>query len=208
LNELLEKESRMKKTTLAASEFQTHRHEVPSKEALSRRTFLQSSGLGAIGVTMIPIASLVAIPAESYAQNFTALTADVGKTLLKMARDIFPHDRIPDEHYMAVLAPYVTEAAGNPELKSLMTTGVTNLDAVSMTRFGKAYAEIPAEGDRVSLLYGIEQTEFFQKVRSDLKSQLYNNQAVWPLFGYEGSSWDKGGYLHRGFDDIDWLGSL
>jgi hypothetical protein len=77
-----------------------------------------------------------------------------------------------------------------------------------MKQFGKTYAEIPAESDRVGLLYGIEQTEFFQKVRSDLKSQLYNNKAVWPLFGYQGSSWEKGGYLTRGFDDIDWLGSL
>jgi hypothetical protein len=28
---------------------------------------------------------------------------------------------------------------------------------------------------------------------------------VWPYFGYEGPSNDKGGYAHRGFDDIDWL---
>jgi hypothetical protein len=28
---------------------------------------------------------------------------------------------------------------------------------------------------------------------------------VWPLFGYEGSSLEYGGYLERGFDDIGWL---
>jgi hypothetical protein len=36
-------------------------------------------------------------------------------------------------------------------------------------------------------------------------SGLYSQPDVWPYFGYEGPSNDKGGYLHRGFDDIDWL---
>jgi hypothetical protein len=34
---------------------------------------------------------------------------------------------------------------------------------------------------------------------------LYNNKEAWPLFGYEGASADKGGYITRGFDDINWL---
>jgi hypothetical protein len=34
---------------------------------------------------------------------------------------------------------------------------------------------------------------------------LMNHAPLWPRLGYEGSSFDKGGYLHRGFDDIDWL---
>ena len=28
---------------------------------------------------------------------------------------------------------------------------------------------------------------------------------VWPKFGYEGSSAEHGGYIKRGFADIDWL---
>ncbi len=42
-------------------------------------------------------------------------------------------------------------------------------------------------------------------MKGDLVTGLYDNKAVWPLFGYEGSSWEKGGYLNRGFNDIDWL---
>jgi len=49
------------------------------------------------------------------------------------------------------------------------------------------------------------QTPFFQKLRSDFVLYLYSNPAIWPLFGYEGPSNDKGGYLHRGFNDIDWI---
>ncbi len=61
------------------------------------------------------------------------------------------------------------------------------------------------ELDRVSILRDLQSTPFFQKVRGDLITGLYNNKEVWPKFGYEGSSVEYGGYIDRGFDDIDWL---
>ena len=51
----------------------------------------------------------------------------------------------------------------------------------------------------------IESTPFFQGVRGGMMVSLYNNPDVWPLFGYEGESYSKGGYLEHGFNDIDWL---
>ena len=36
-------------------------------------------------------------------------------------------------------------------------------------------------------------------------SALYNQKEVWPIFGYEGEFLSKGGYIERGFDDIEWL---
>jgi hypothetical protein len=42
-------------------------------------------------------------------------------------------------------------------------------------------------------------------VRGGLVTGLYNQKEVWPLFGYEGESYSQGGYIDRGFDDIDWL---
>ena len=34
---------------------------------------------------------------------------------------------------------------------------------------------------------------------------LYRNEEVLTFLGYQGSSIEYGGYLNRGFDDIDWL---
>ena len=31
------------------------------------------------------------------------------------------------------------------------------------------------------------------------------SKEVWPIFGYEGESYSKGGYIERGFNDIEWL---
>jgi hypothetical protein len=42
-------------------------------------------------------------------------------------------------------------------------------------------------------------------MRGSLVTALYNQKELWPKLGYEGSSFDKGGYIERGFNDIDWL---
>ena len=46
---------------------------------------------------------------------------------------------------------------------------------------------------------------FFKLVHATTVVALYDDHEVWELLGYEGPSFDKGGYLHRGFDDLDWL---
>ena len=48
---------------------------------------------------------------------------------------------------------------------------------------------------------------FFEKVRSTAVISLYNNELAFAHFGYGGSSFERGGYLNRGFDDLTWLPS-
>jgi hypothetical protein len=35
---------------------------------------------------------------------------------------------------------------------------------------------------------------------------MYVQPEVWALLGYRGNALAQGGYLNRGFNDIDWLG--
>ena len=90
-------------------------------------------------------------------------------------------------------------------MKKLLTAGIALLNASSQRLAGKNYTDIPRELDRVKVLESIESTPFFQKIKGDLVTGLYNNKEVFALFGYEGSSYEKGGYINRGFNDIDWL---
>lgn len=83
--------------------------------------------------------------------------------------------------------------------------GVAALDAAAKAAYGVAYADVGWEADRVALLRHIQDGAFFQGIRSDLVVSLYNQKEVWPLFGYEGESASKGGYVNRGFNDIKWL---
>ena len=47
--------------------------------------------------------------------------------------------------------------------------------------------------------------EFFGFIRRTTVLNFYDDPEVWDIFGYEGESFSKGGYLHRGFNDLDWL---
>lgn len=178
---------------------------LPARAVANRRKFLSGSGLAVIGVTVVPVAGLTMAPMDLYAQTFSVLGADVGKALIRIARDIFPHDRLADKYYAAAVAGYESASAKDEKLKSLLTEGVAALDANATSAHGQRYADMPEEARRVALLKKMEPTPFFQRIKGDLVFGLYNNKEVWPLLGYEGSSVEKGGYLKRGFDDIDWL---
>ena len=68
----------------------------------------------------------------------------------------------------------------------------------------RPFAELAAD-EQLAVLEGISHTPFFQLVRSTTVTFMYSDREVWQVLGYEGESSDKGGYLHRGFDDLDWL---
>lgn len=172
---------------------------------IARRSFLRGSGLGALGATVAPLSVLSMAPASAQAQSFPVLGAETGNTLVRMAHDIFPHDKLPDRYYLHAEAPYDAAAAKDPALHALLRDGVAALDASAMKLYAKPYVQVPTEPERVVLLQAIEGTPFFKKIQGDLVTGLYNNKELWPLFGYEGSSWQKGGYLTRGFNDLDWL---
>lgn len=172
---------------------------------LTRRGFLKGGGLASIGVTVMPAGALLASPGAAMAQSFKVLGKEAGAVLLRMARDIFPHDKLADKYYQHAIAPYDARAAKDPALKTLLTEGVALLNRRARQRHGRDYLAVAEEADRVAVLRDIEDTPFFLKIHGGLVTGLYDNKAVFPLFGYEGSSWEKGGYVNRGFDDIDWI---
>ena len=126
-------------------------------------------------------------------------------TMVKAARDIYPHDHIGDVFYVRAITPWDAKAAKDPALLATVNEGVTRLDADAKARHGSTYLAMAWEADRVALLRAMEHTAFFKALRSDLVVSLYNQPELWPKLGYEGSSAEHGGYLARGFDDIDWL---
>ncbi|WP_421699921.1 twin-arginine translocation signal domain-containing protein [Ancylobacter sp.] len=168
----------------------------------SRRAVL--AGLGAAGALMVSGAAVLN-PREAWGLEVTTLKPETMRTLIVMARDVYPHDRVPDRFYAIAMKPYEADAAKDPALKALVEDGVITLDTLSKAKYGAAYADIGWEDQRVAVLREIEDSAFFQKVRGGLVVGLYNQEEVWPIFGYEGSSADKGGYIDRGFNDIAWL---
>ena len=169
-----------------------------SKREMTRRQLLSrtvaASASFAIG------AGFIAAPNAAWALEVTHLKAETMATLVRMARDIYPHDQVGDEYYVVAVRGY-----DSAEMAEMVEAGIAALNAAAEGRGFDSYLDIGWERDRVAILRGMEESRFFQTIRGGLVTGLYNQKAVWPIFGYEGESFSKGGYVDHGFNDINWL---
>ena len=167
-------------------------------KGLTRRQLL--SRATAAGASFVVGAGFMAAPNGAWAMQTTNLKPETMASLVQMARDIYPHDHVADEYYAIAVKGYDTaEAAEGIE------AGVAALDAMAQGKGHASYLAMGWERDRVDILRAREDNPFFHQIRGGLVTGLYNQKAVWPLFGYEGASYEFGGYIDRGFDDINWL---
>jgi hypothetical protein len=123
-----------------------------------------------------------------------------GRALFRALRVMFPHEPFPDGPYERVRDGLLSDAAANPRLAGVLAQGVRDLDAAGDSPFADLDAATAA-----AVVQRVEQSEFFQTVKTKGITTLYNDPEVWQLLGYEGASFDQGGYVDRGFDDLDWL---
>lgn len=127
-------------------------------------------------------------------------------TLLRMARDIYPHDKLEDKYYQQVMGPLSDQSSSDDKTLKLITDGLARLETLSADRYGTNYLSIQSETDRVKILQSIESTDFFQKIKGSLMMGIYNNSELWPRFGFGGSSWEKGGYVNDpSYGKVDWF---
>jgi hypothetical protein len=120
------------------------------------------------------------------------------RTTLAAARVMFPHDTLPDEAYEKVVRKIEADAAADASLAADVEQGIARLDDP------RPFVELDDDA-RLQALTRAEGTPLFELIKATAVVELYDNPLVWEAFGYEGASVHLGGYLHRGFDDLDWL---
>jgi hypothetical protein len=165
---------------------------------LARREFLRGSGIlmGTIAASSV-LAALA--PSPVWAVELKTLSKAEGQALMAMGRTLYPHKKLPDAVY-ALLAKDLDGAAGkSADTAKLLRDGIAALDAAT-GGFVKANA-----AKRLAAVKAIEGQPFFATVRGQCITSLYDNDMAYKVFGYPGASWDKGGYLSRGFQDLKWL---
>jgi hypothetical protein len=115
--------------------------------------------------------------------------------LASVAYDLFPFPDLNAEMYVRVA-------------ERLMQSGNTAV-ADGLRQLRAAVNDVPwkevEEGRRVEVLSGIQTTPFFTAVRAMTLEVLYRSPEVFEMVGYGGSVIEQGGYINRGFADIDWL---
>lgn len=129
----------------------------------------------------------------------TPFAADeaAARTLTCMVRAMFPHAAVPDGPYERTAAAILADAAGDVRLRAQLDQGLRDLDQAGFEAL---------DGDaRLAHLRAISASPFFESIRAKVVTTLYDDHEVWERLGYEGPSFDRGGYLERGFADLDWL---
>lgn len=171
-----------------------------SKKGMNRRQFLHTSGLATAGVAAVASGAVLMAPDGAWALQLSALDAHAGQTILTMSRRIYPHDGLGEMYYAKVVEDLDGAAAGDEGTAKLLKDGVADLDGA----MGVNFVDL-SEGHQLEVLTARQDGGFFQKVRGQCIVSIYNNPLAWRHFGYEGPSYEFGGYIERGFDDLAWL---
>ena|SRR5450432_3062134 len=126
-----------------------------------------------------------------------ALASNTRTVILRMIRLLYPHDAIPDHVYAEVLNRAL---ASNSALHEMVVNAEKALDAQQQQR----WIDLDEQG-QITAMKAIDRTDFFATIRGAVQTALYNHPSVWAVLGYEGPSFEKGGYIERGAGVVDWL---
>lgn len=139
-------------------------------------------------------------PAKFPQLNEMEFTETARQILIRILRVAFPHEGFPDGPYERQADQIFELANESAWFRIKLTQGIATLNDLA----GGSFRTL--EDDAATrVLKHVEQTDFFGFIRRTTILNMYEDEEVWEALGYEGPSFDKGGYLHRGFDDLDWL---
>jgi len=171
---------------------------------MKRREFIKTGAMVVVGTAAVAtgVASGLihdAAAAEQAAMpKLAVLKPDEAQTLFSVTRTIFPHAKIGDAPYWQTVADLDAAAKTEPSVAQMLRDGVEKLNAPAK------FSDLDHAG-KVATLKAIEETPFFQKVRGAELQTLYSHPDTFKALGYEGPAYQHGGYIHRGFNDLDWL---
>ena len=165
----------------------------------TRRRFLVASiafsgcAFGTMGASMLRISA-------TWAESRGKVDRETLNAMIRMARMLFPHDALSDEIYGDVLDSALSGAATDPSFAESLNAAEKALDAA---RPGN-WIDLD-ESEQLAAMHDVEGMGFFAAIQGAVMARFYNHPKVWEHIGYPGSSVEYGGYVDRGFDDIDWL---
>ena len=108
--------------------------------------------------------------------------------LVRMVQLLFPHQHLDP----AVYRNAVIRLGDEPSVQQ----GIVAL--------GSEWLDLSAD-EQIARLRQIEDTLFFKTVRAATLPGIYGDERTWKMLGYGGDASRFGGYIDRGFNDIDWL---
>jgi hypothetical protein len=165
----------------------------------TRRRFLVAAitfsacASGTFGSSLLRISS-------AWAESHGKVDDETLSAMVQMARLLFPHDALSDVFYGDVLNATLSATASDSSFAELLNAADAALNAA---RPGKWSAL--DERQQLAVMREVEGMGFFAAIQGAVQAGIYLSPVFWKHIGYPGSSKEFGGYINRGFDDIDWL---
>lgn len=122
------------------------------------------------------------------------------QTLIRLIQVMYPHDSFPRGPYERTAQAVFDAVAANPHRRAKLRQGLTDLDSLRPEPFLHL-----DESMALTVVRGIQDAPFFVDLLGVAGVAFYDDHEVWDLLGYEGPSFEQGGYLERGFNDLSWL---
>lgn len=139
-------------------------------------------------------------PVSETQSDEVTVTDEARRILIRALRVVFPHESLPDGPYERTADGIIEAANASTWLRVTLVQGLRTLDGLA----GDTFVDVD-DDTATKVLTHVEGTEFFGFIRRTAVVSLYDDPEVWEALGYEGPSFDEGGYVDRGFDDLDWL---
>ena len=170
-----------------------------SLESATRRRFLiaviaaSGAAASALNLTLIRDAS-------AWAEAAAGTDPQSTDFLARLARLYYPHDYVADDVYRQTADSILSAASSDEQLKGLLNLAAAELDVAA----NQPFVELdPAS--QLAVMKKLQGEAFFTAIQFQIIPRFYAHPEVWKAINYPGSSVEHGGYVERGFDDIDWL---
>ena len=164
-----------------------------------RRQFLRRLSQTGLLFAIIPtllhrrIAGAESKSAPALSQQELDVLADLAHRLVPLLEPSSPV-------YQSVATAIQNQALQSTGLVEMVSNGIAGLAAKN----DKPWLQLTAK-QRVAVIQSEYPNQFLALIRWVACEHVLRDTGVWAKLGYQGSSIEYGGYLHRGFDDIDWL---
>jgi hypothetical protein len=165
-------------------------------EKSTRRRFLVAT-VTFSGLLYTGVGASIFRASAAWAQSPSEIGAS---NLGRFARLLYPHAEISDTVYADVIGAVLAAAANDASLSQAIEETFARLDALQ----DKEWLELD-EVLQISAMETLQSEPYFGAIQGQVMGRFYSHPAVWQLIKYPGSAKEFGGYLERGFNDIDWL---
>lgn len=160
---------------------------------ISRRNFIANSALA-----LSQFSALNGCTAQT--KPDLDFTTEDRQAMTVFAQRLFPLRNVDWTVYKEITDGLFIAASSDKDLTTTLQNGIAALQGSQGNNWLASDKE-----SQIEIMNGMKDLPVFNDIHDRILTPLIEHPDVWQAIGYGGPSLHLGGYIGRGFDDIDWL---